>query len=82
MKDFFIKHTEVILIFAITIIIFVFFSDSCTYINKQIGLEDDNPIEEFAEVIINETVDEFVEKYVGYDPDFDIDLSPTTPEKK
>ena len=42
----------------------------CSYINKNIGLQDDN--------IFEECIEEKIDEYTG----IDIDLSPYTPEKK
>lgn len=43
---------------------------SCTQINKEVGLKDDNPIEQAVEGLIKD------------ETGLDVDLSPETPEKK
>lgn len=49
---------------------------SCHAINQRFGLEDDNPIEESAEAILEAAVDHYIPLHL------DVDFTPGTPEPK
>ena len=50
-------------------VVMVVVGNGCTYINQKMGLEDDNPVEEYIE--------ELIEDHTGVD----VDLSGGSPEK-
>lgn len=59
---------EVMKISVLILVGLLIYLNSCTNLNQRVGLENDNPVEEIAEQVI--------ENYTGWD----VDLTPEDPE--